>query len=101
MKNRDENGWLVPRRHSKRRAIYEMMCEGKTPQEIIAATGGNPRTVRVHIWVIKNVDLNNARQMKYRPSKPRRSKPVSPYVDKLTRVLGISRYEARKIAGEV
>lgn len=98
MNKRDERGWRIPRKGTKTWEIYHFLLAGFKSKEIIELyKGGNE--IRVMIHRIKKPQSQNRYQrqlyLEGRIKKPL-NKPTSSssYVNKLMRILGMSREEA-------
>ena len=64
-RERDSNGWRIPREGTKTAAIYRMLQEGKRPKEIATALNHSFGAVRVLIHRIKHPDHVNDKQFLY------------------------------------
>lgn len=108
MNKRDERGWRIPREGTRSHAIYLLMVQGLSNNEIAKRLGFEPsgNKVRVLACHIKRPNVHNATNIRYYQNHPELRKKFAkvnyrktkyfytPYVRKLVKVLGISYKEA-------
>ena len=72
LRPRDKDGWLVPKRGTLSRTVYNLMAIGMGAAEIAAALGTSYHTARSLKNHIKYPERHSARQMKkYFHKRPR------------------------------